>query len=40
MNTFMEMDIYFVWFRGGPNFAIVFGNNFIVTSFIIVRLSN
>ena len=38
IKTF-RMNIIF-WFRGGPNFAIVFDNDVIMTSFVIVQLSN
>ena len=40
INIDLSNDIYFVWFRGGPNFVIGFGNDVIMTSFVIVGLSN
>ena len=36
----LSNDRYFVWFRGGPHFPIVFGNDIIMTSFLVTRLSN
>ena len=39
-HRFLSNDLYFVYFRGGPNFAIVFGNDVIMTSFVIVEFSN
>ena len=33
-------DIYFVWFCRGLDFAIVFGNDVIMMSFVIVEISN
>ena len=33
-------DIKFLWFRGGPNFAIVLSNDVIMTSIVTTGLSN
>ena len=33
-------DIHFFWFRGGQNFANRFGNDVIMTSFVMTGLSN
>ena len=38
-HQYLSNDIYFVLFRGGLNFAIVFGKQVIMTSFVIVGLS-
>ena len=33
-------DIWFVWFHGSPYFSIVFGNDVIMTSFLVTCFSN
>ena len=36
----LSNDIYFVWFRRGLHFPIVFGNDIIMTSFLATWFSN
>ena len=34
------IDTYLFWFRGGPHVSIVFGNDIILTPFLVTWFSN
>ena len=36
----LSTDVHFVGLRGGPHFSIVFGNDIIMTSFLVTWFSN